>query len=169
MVRDPRDVCASRKARAGVGAFSPFVDAYIYRRYVRFIEKHLERQEDGGKGGIDLVRFEDLVQDSVEVGASLFSWLGMRFKQEYLFNRYSNNAYENGNGGSIVHSRSVEKWRDVLSAHEVALVEGVLEKELREYGYQRVSSPNLAGHVGVADLVVGTRYFSLLMRKNQGP
>jgi hypothetical protein len=152
IVRDPRDVLASKKTRrqtvwssekyAGQRekknlekAFDPVWDSLSWRSAIRAGQIAREKYPDK----IFSIRYEDLTRNPEEAVKKICSFLKMDFEPQMLDVSTRNSAVEekSENAQKGVVTTSVGRWRTVLSAAEAAVIQGKTGKEMDSLGYER--------------------------------
>ncbi len=165
VVRDPRAVIASRKTRQTKGCYSVLMDSFYLRIFLRSLREEISYQNETAEGRRLLVRYEDLVLYSENIGAWIFQSLGLKYRSEYLATQYVNSAYGGRIGASKIFSSSLTKWKTVLSRREVGLVESILAMEMVANGYVRETKGSLFKYLMFSDMVAGSK---MLLRRIKG-
>jgi hypothetical protein len=179
IVRDPRDVLASKKTRRlGVWtseryrpeqralkhlekAYDPLLDTLSWLSTVLALRRASARWP----GRFLSVRYEDLVADPEGRVREVCSFLGLDFEPEMLkipahvTDEWVADASDQS--GEIVQA-SVGRWRRVLAPAEVALCEAVTAKEMARLGYPR--SPVALRHAAMTPLLAARGAFELVRR-----
>ena len=152
LVRDPRAILASRKARstdqwrtarAASGAimnepavFDPILDSYNWRSAIR-AGTHAKRKYPGS---VLRVRYEDLVQEPSRIIEEICRFIGTWFDPQMLQVGWVNNTTTIAKSqiSPGIGKSAIEKWRASLSAGEIGIVQVILRKEMTLLGYQSV-------------------------------
>ena len=154
MVRDPRDVLASKKVRkqsdwAGrygetVGArmqlsrgYDPLRDSLGWRAAVRAGNEAAQRHP----GAILRLRYEDLVTAPEEQARRLCDFLGLTFAPDMLAVGWSNTTAQGGSGQAGIDRRAVGKWAGKLSADVISLCQRINRAEMAGLGYALQAEP----------------------------
>jgi hypothetical protein len=101
-----------------------------------------------GSGRIRLQRYEALATDPEASIDDLARWLGIDLEQAMAAPPMHNSSYDRFTRSAGVSTAPVERWREKLSATEIATVESLCAKTLTDLGYERVSPKGRA--LGVA-------------------
>jgi len=130
LIRDPRDVVASLKRmpwgdRTAIGNAKQWVDCTRGALKVRESQNYHE------------LHYEELVTDPEDSLRSICEFLGEAFEPEMLDpdDTQTARAWWFERAQKEVSTKRIEKWRDELSASEVALVEWVAGPVMHELGY----------------------------------
>lgn len=139
LVRDPRDVWASirsfdaQRGFYGFGRSPGQSEAEFLDAYLSSVRRRLDRMAaDADRTNTLLVRYEDLVGDLAGEAARLEGWLGVHLDPA---------AVESGRDAFRHHmttdspESSVQRWRQDLSAPEIAAVDAVLGEHLARLRY----------------------------------
>lgn len=118
LLRDPRDVFASQKAK--FGSRRPLASATYWSVHAR----HLAALEGDSERTL-LIRYEELVAAPAEILKGILRFLGLE-----------EGAAEALLAAVPVHSGSVGAWRDRLSEREVGSLEGACFEAMRDLGYE---------------------------------
>lgn len=165
IVRDPRDVLASKKTRRETvwttdryrpeererkhleKAYDPLWDAISWRSAIqagnRTYRTHPEQ--------IQRIRYEDLVAQPKQVVRQICEFLEITGDEDMLKVPPGNTAaWQERQDDTGIHVRSAGRWRKTLRSAEVALVQHVANKEMALLGYppQRLK-PDTHLHAGV--------------------
>ncbi len=149
LVRDPRGVLASRKARsteqwrsdrAASGAimnepvvFDPTLDSYKWRSVIRAGT----RAKHNYPGSVLRVRYEDLVQKPTRTIERICRFINIRFDAQMLKVSWVNSATSIAEPSDSrgIGTAAMEKWRDSLSEGEIGLAQVILRREMAIFGY----------------------------------
>ncbi|HXK39513.1 MAG TPA: sulfotransferase, partial [Candidatus Paceibacterota bacterium] len=148
IVRDPRDVLASKKTRrASVWtdrysaakqrmkhlekAYDPLWDALSWKSAVKAGELARERYGDQ----MHLIRYEDLVTDPSEVIKRTCDFLDMTFSPQMLEVEWANPAEWSRTGRAGVGSESVGRWEAKLGPAELALCQWLTKSQMSHLRY----------------------------------
>ena len=149
LVRDPRSVIASRKARsteqwrvarASSAAilnkpdeFDPILDSYRWRSAIRAGT----RAKKNYPGYVLRIRYEDLVQDPTLTIEEVCRFIGIRFDPNMLQVGWVNSASmsEKNQNTPGIGMAAIEKWRELLSAGEIGIIQWILRGEMTLLGY----------------------------------
>lgn len=162
IIRDPRDVLASKKTRLAAAAapeglppgramraqeqsFDPLWDALSWRSAVRAGAAGARRQP----GRWHRLRYEDLVAHGDRVARELLAFLGLAVVPGMLdVPRGAPADLGQAQVGPGISTTSVGRWSDVLTPAEVALCERAAGREMEALGYRRtypaVAAPAIA-------------------------
>lgn len=132
LIRDPRDILASKRKRTRRGgSFDPLWDSLAWKSAVRAGGDAARRHP----GLVLRVRYEDLVRDPAAEVRRICDFLGLSFAPDMLevgwINTTSASEQREGIGTS-----AVGKWRRVLSPAAVALAQSVTRDEMAVMGYE---------------------------------
>ncbi len=155
IVRDPRAVVASTR-RVHWGQQNPVAAAERWSRDQRLV---LRARLEFGDRRVMLVRYEDLVHDQVATVAGIAAFAdhgadvddgtpaadraavsggGVRLDDVY---RIHEQEWKSRVADPVTTDR-IDAWRDVLTTHEVAVVERVCRAEMAVLGYERTPGAN---------------------------
>ena len=179
VVRDPRDVLASKKTRRlgvwGTGryrpeqraskhlekAYDPLWDALSWKSTVLALRRASARWP----GRFLSIRYEDLVAEPEARVREICAFLGLEFDPELLNVARTNTAERGGHEPSQedgIVPASVGRWRRVLAPPEVALCEFLTRGEMARLGYARSSvAPR---HVALTPLLAARGGIELIRR-----
>lgn len=152
VVRDPRDVLASKKTRTATvwtsdrylpeqrrrkhfeKSFDPLWDAVCWKSAVRAGSEARDRRPKSWFR----VRYEDLVGDPEAVVQELCQFLGVAFSPGLLevARGIPADPDELACGKAGIASSSVGRWSGVLDSVETEICRRVCRREMRELGYQ---------------------------------
>lgn len=140
IVRDPRDVyCSLAKSRGDnnkEGTPDTFAAAW---RFSTLIAKWGERNVPNFK----IVRYEDLVQQPVQILKEICSHLRVDFLPELLSPTRAGNAWDgnsmHGKSFAGISPSSIGVYRNVLSQLEIAQLERRLQAPMRRFRYDRTA------------------------------
>lgn len=184
LVRDPRDVLASKKVRKQsdwserygeeVGArmqttkgYDPLRDSLGWRAAVRAGSDAARRYP----GALLRVRYEDLVSDPEAQARQIADFLDLSFHASMLAVSWSNTTVQNGSGAAAgIDRRAVGKWQGKLSPDVINLCQMINREEMEMLGYtlnevsfsSRAKAPYWLVRSGV-DLV--HRYYELVQAR----
>ena len=168
IIRDPRDILASKKTRRQTvwtkryrleqrsrkhleKAFDPLWDSLAWKSAIYAGEKARTKYPQS----CYTARYEDLVSQPAEVVQRICAFLDLPYDSRMLEIETRNSAdWEKSSdttNGITVHS--VGRWQDVLSLSEVALCQQVTNQEMRTYRYKLASIPPKA-RLGILVLVL---------------
>lgn len=128
-MRDPRAVVSSMLKRGDL-ASDVWKAAVEWRLYTDTIRQIIDKY--GAR--VKLVKYEDLVLDSVKVIGEICEFIGVEFCSTMQQGGESNSSYGQKNVG--IFSDSLERWRKELTTTELELVERIAGDGLVEYGYR---------------------------------
>jgi len=154
LVRDPRDVLASKKVRKQsdwserygdvVAArmqtskgYDPLRDSMGWRAAVRAGSEAAQRYP----GALLRVRYEDLVSDPEGQARHLADFLGLAYQPSMLAVGWSNTTIHNGTGSTGIDRRAVGRWRGKLSSDVVSLCQMINGEEMELLGYALQDEP----------------------------
>jgi hypothetical protein len=179
IVRDPRDVLASKKTRRA----DVSTDRYKAKeRYFKKLEKAYDPLWDtlswsaAIRAGMQLeqkhplqhyrIRYEDLVQNPRQEIIALCEFLGIPFLDELLAVEHHNPADIKSKQASGISQDSVERWKSVLSLPEVSVIQRLAKLEMKTLAYERAAVP-LASQVSSIGLYARSalEFFSRLYRR----
>ena len=173
IVRDPRDVLASKKTRrASVNtgryapekrarknlekAFDPIWDAVSWRSFVRAGARASEQMPDRYLR----LRYEDVVADPDEALRAVGSLVGIAPSGSPVQVNI-HNAADRAVRRSSIDARSVGRWRGVLSDEEASAIERITRTELAELQYPisdlAVSASKMVRLIGRSTIEPGLR------------
>lgn len=155
MVRDPRAVVASYKKWRNQGglpgsddadhdaklaaeaertrqSYHPLLLALLWRGQANAATAAHRRH---GSERVRVQRYEDLVEDPTESTKALTEWLGLDFEPSMLDVPMHNSSFSTFQEGRGVSSEAVDRWREVLSDAEVALIQRSCAGLMAEHGY----------------------------------
>lgn len=155
IVRDPRDILASKKTRRSdvwtskkyIGnrkkknlekAFDPFWDSLSWKSAIRAGQTAKEKYP----GRVHRIRYEDLVEKPEKEIRQMCSFLNIKFEPEMLNIKTHNSAEDNRSPASesgIVNT-SVGRWQDTLNASEAMMCQWVLSQEMEYLEYKRTKT-----------------------------
>lgn len=153
MVRDPRDIFATWRARDVRQQRKPTtLDAFAYTwsGSARLAEQNRRRY---GDDRYLVVRYEDLVQCPEQEIGRLVEFLGIH-EHPALFRpskvagafAWAGNSSRNETFAGI-DTGSVGRWRSALTSDEVSMVEAMVAGGMRQLGYIRETQTSLAVHL----------------------
>ena len=166
IVRDPRDVYASLKARGHLSTLSPALFALEWRTKEALIQRN-SRHFDKAL----TVRYEDLVNTTEDVLRDICHFLEVDFSGEMLsYHQRSTEYIDKGHSSLIfqkVSRKNALKWKDSLSLKESKVIEALTRPELGTHGYERVATANqlmTLFYWVVAGFFVGPRILQIVFR-----
>lgn len=162
MLRDPRAVVASyrdwrnrwfddqaiddalarriaQEERRTARSYHPLIIALMWRAAARRAAKAATTHGDS----VRLLRFEDLIAQPEIAVRQLCDWLDIAFEADALQVRVQNSSYAGADSERGFVPDFADRWRDRLSATEVALIEYVAGADMRRLGYM-MESPSPA-------------------------
>ena len=140
MVRDPRDILASKLRRSkGQGNYDPVWDSLSWRAAVHAGDN--ARQQYPGK--IMRVRYEDLVADPQSAARLLCEFLDLPFVDSMLSVNWINTSIE-GLESQGIGTGAMGKWRETLPASDVYICQQLTKREMVENNYPRERIPSAA-------------------------
>lgn len=134
--RDPRDVVVSLKRVPWIRC-SARSAAYVWARYASVLEEWTERQDSR----LLVVKYEDLVQDSVATLEKICQLLELRFEQAMADGQGDRRLVPGrellwkSHSIEKINSTRVGRWRDDLCHTEIAQVERIAGKSMTKLGY----------------------------------
>lgn len=155
LVRDPRDVLASKKVRKqsdwserygdAVAArmqaskgYDPLRDSLGWRAAVRAGTEAARRHP----GALLRVRYEDLVSDPEGQARRLADFLGLTYQPSMLAVGWSNTTVQSGAGPAAgIDRRAVGKWQSKLSPDVISLCQMINGEEMESLGYPLQNEP----------------------------
>lgn len=164
LVRDPRSILASRKARstdrwrstrAASGAividrviFDPTLDSFKWRSAISAGTRAKRKYP----GSVLRIRYEDLVQEPTRTIEEICRFIGIRYDPQMLQVGWVNSTTSIVNSpiSSGIGTAAMEKWRESLSAGEITIIQKILRLEMNLLGYPSVH----VGNRGLCELPV---------------
>jgi hypothetical protein len=154
IVRDPRDVLASKKTRRA----DVWTERYQAKdRYFKQLEKAYDPLWDtlswsaAIRAGMQLeqkhplqhyrIRYEDLVKNPRQEIMALCEFLGLPFLDELLNIEHHNPADMKSKQASGISQDSVERWKSVLSMTEVSVIQRLASLEMKNLAYENAVVP----------------------------
>lgn len=156
IIRDPRDVLASKKTRRlGVWesekyakdrwkkhlekGFDPFWDTLSWQSAIRAGQKAHEKYPDR----IFTVKYEDLTTNPEQKVREVCEFLDLRFEPEMLNITTRNTAEEISSEAEKkgIVTTSIGRWQKTLNMTEVAVCQWQVKKDLNNLGYLTTSVP----------------------------
>lgn len=139
VIRDPRDRYASVKKRLNATSRRIGVDTVKWLASVRIARKAAERYPDR----FMIVRYETLAQQPEETLQLVCDFIGEPYTPEMLTmsgaRRYheagANTSYEKVKPG-VISTRSIGRFRQVISAWEIAFIQTFARRTMAEFGYE---------------------------------
>lgn len=154
IVRDPRDILASKKTRRLTvwktdrykpeqklikhqeKAYDPFWDSLAWKSAIRAGWSAREKYPDR----VLSIRYEDLVSDVEAKVLEICDFLKLEFQSEMLNVSPGIPAEWGRRRNSGVHADSIGRWQRVLKPAEVALCQWLVKGEMHRLGYSRAPS-----------------------------
>jgi omega-hydroxy-beta-dihydromenaquinone-9 sulfotransferase len=182
IVRDPRDVLASKKTRRETvwstkryqekqrpwknleKAYDPLWDALSWKAAIQAGMGAQRKYADR----MFRIRYEDLVEDPQRELSKMCAFLGMEFEREMLDVPAGQPANADAQRGRGIAGDSVGRWTHVFSEPETALVQAVTEKEIRALGYD-YQPVRIAAKYRSVGLIAGSigEFFGRLVRRTR--
>lgn len=139
VIRDPRDRYASVKKRLNATSRRIGVDTVKWLASVRIARKAAERYPDR----FMIVRYETLAQQPEETLQLVCDFIGEPYTPEMLTmsgaRRYheagANTSYEKVKPG-VISTRSIGRYRQVISTWEIAFIQTFARRTMAEFGYE---------------------------------
>lgn len=150
LIRDPRAIYASMVARelryssasdASTAAIAGRRLGYLLLQYRRAANLH---RRYAGTGRYYLSRFEDVVGDAGRSIPALCAFLGIDVVTG-MFRPPGKDSSFRDSGRAGLDSAAMTAWRDYLGRGQCALIELLLGKEMRLFGYGRTSPGSIKG------------------------
>lgn len=155
IVRDPRDVLASKKTRRSdvwtsqkyaakrkrknlEKAFDPLWDSLSWQSAIRAGQMTSKNYPNR----FHRIKYENLVKDSEKEVRQMCSFLKMEFEPEML-NVKTHNSAENSKPSDTkrgIVKTSVGRWQNTLSASEAMMCQWLLGKEMKYLGYEMTAA-----------------------------
>jgi hypothetical protein len=141
VARDPRAIVAARQSmqmQMGEVSHHMLADVYWLDRSLAAGRRNLAVL---GPERYHILRYEDLVERPEEVMTRLASFIGIEFTEALLIPTecsllaVANSAYAQGRTAGRIHRRSLHRYKEQLSAEDLALVTGLTRRYARPYGY----------------------------------
>jgi len=144
MIRDPRGMIASTKKYSSTIINAPQISrlASNWNRCIVSYESTRRRLPSR----IDIVRYEDLVENSRKELERLCEFLNIEFRESMLeFDKCTTGAYGNfprhnssfeKKESELIFTSSVNKWKDVLNENEISLINSICGELMKKYGYE---------------------------------
>lgn len=134
LVRDPRDILASKKRRAARGgSYDPVWDSLSWKTAVR---AGIEAQKKCPSHHLR-VRYEELVFRPEETTVQICDYLGLQFDPNMLSVGWINSTTVGGQETSDrIGTDAVGKWRHLLPKADLAACQWLAREELRASGYE---------------------------------
>ena len=160
MMRDPRSTVASMNAYLFLTNDTTF-NAKVWRDAGTIGRRQVQRHVPAGQR-LD-VKYEDLILDPQRVLEKVCSFIGEDFHPDMLSFYKTSADYADTTGSSRLHepiSGDPEAWRTRLTEKQVAIIEAVCRRPMKEQGYHRSGRalhPVEAGTVMAKLAYVGAR------------
>lgn len=182
IIRDPRDVLASKKLRRSATwldhrsggsddkkavlklqtGYDPILDTMGWRAAVRASAKAKERYPNS----VCQIRYEDFVTDPVKVTKELCDFLRLDFAPDLLQVSWGNTTTRSQWSKSGISAAAIGKWESVLSPESVNLCQRVAILEMREMSYQTAPASKLVQFRSMFSLFnTGFELFSRIFRR----
>lgn len=153
IVRDPRDVLASKRSRQAEewvqqsnaerrdvkkiqAGFDPLWDALAWRSAVNAVQAAQAKYPDH----VLSIRYEDLVTAQEATVRRISDFIELPFSADLLDVVWANSTTQQ-QGSRGMSAASVGKWQKKLSPAMVALAQAVVHKEMRQLHYEPVAVP----------------------------
>lgn len=141
IIRDPRAIVASRNYGKYMEATaSRYPIFFIIRTWRRTVANYILNRD---KEKYMMIKYEDMVRHPEETLNRICNILGVEFSEDILdFNRYRDrkgNKWEPNSSFEVpmtISTSSVNKWKDVLSAEEIEVIEYFCQTELEDMGHE---------------------------------
>ena len=150
LVRDPRDILASKAIRRSeswlsqfdseiraqkqfASGFDPLWDSLGWKSAIHASDESRARYPQA----IHRVRYEDLVTNPQAELERICAFLGLGFTEEMLKVSWINTTVDNKASARGIASDSVAKWQRILSSGDVALCQWIVGEEMERLGYAR--------------------------------
>lgn len=154
ILRDPRDILASKKKRQQASrsaphenrvralerVYDPFWDALEWRFAVRAGQRARAAHPDR----LYSVRYEDLVRQPETIVQGVCAFLGLDFTPQMLDVRWWNTAEGDRSDRKGIVSDALGRWAQTLTPAEVGLAQRVTGAAFRQAGYAPVPVPRHA-------------------------
>lgn len=154
LIRDPRDVLASKKLRCSASwidhrsggdddqkavrklqtGYDPILDTMGWRSAVQASIKANRRYPNS----VCQIRYEDFVNDPVKMTKELCDFLHLDFTPDLLQVGWGNTTTSTQRSKSGISAAAVGKWRSTLNPDAVNLCQRVAMLEMQEMDYQTV-------------------------------
>ncbi|MEW5803128.1 MAG: sulfotransferase [bacterium] len=135
IVRDGRDIYLSFKKKNHPAASSVPGSALEWNVKLSLISRGLEAQRDS----VIEVRYEDLLQNPLQVIKRICTFLGITFENEMLeYWKRSSEFIDQQHSDLIfkpIQASNTSRWKTLMSQTELAQYEFFAKKKLKEYGY----------------------------------
>lgn len=172
MVRDPRDVLASRKTlrdqiwttdryspevriqRDLQRSYDPWLECLSWRQAVRAGSRGREARQERWLR----IRYEDLVRESRPTVRELCKFLGISFDEKLLkVGRGIPGDIANRSNELGISGTSLGRWQNTLDDREVATCQVLCRREMRELSYEFVQTHTTAARVMSVGAIRATR------------
>lgn len=150
VVRDPRDTYVSyARKRADISA--PITAERFVPHWARSVATWKRHESDPRTM---MIRYEDLLREPRATLERVCRWLHIDFDEVLLRPTkfgvpWVGNSYH-GDRFEQISTAPIGRWKDNLSADELAVIEGFLGKEMQILGYERARAGSLAGGFATA-------------------
>ena len=145
MIRDPRGIFSSKKNSINTGTGKTFENepirsGFMWKEYIRRIEHlRLVFPED-----VYFVKYEEVLRDEERAMRDLASFIGMEVSlSETNFVIHERYSKIHSNVGKSLIGDNDKKWMKKLSKSEIKLLEIICAKEMKNFGYDQISSMSL--------------------------
>ena len=170
LVRDPRDILASKRSRhtkewtnrfadeenhftSLSTGFDPCWDTLAWKSAIRAVDQAKAQHPES----ILRVRYEDLVSDPVTVVQRICAFLGITYRDAMLDVGWINTTTQAVQGSRGISAASTGKWKQQLTPEMVALCQLLAKRELQAMHYNfttvtlatRLKMPLLIGRSGM--------------------
>lgn len=143
MIRDPRATCASKNVKS---AKYPWI--FLVRQWRKLATfAWIDDQFSDYKDRVFLMNFESLINEPLKQAQKICEFLEIEF-HENLVNPttfvdgdekpwHQNSSHFHGK--QEFNSRSIDRWKDILSPAQIVFIENLCFAEMRAYGYERIT------------------------------
>ncbi|MDQ4129361.1 MAG: sulfotransferase, partial [Actinomycetota bacterium] len=161
LIRDPRDVVASRLDALREGSWSSQQRDYSKAEELNAFTRHLaeeylkvvsqvQRAYDAHPGIKTLVRYEDLRYDTAGTMDAMYRALGIAFDRDKLEAAVAKHSWEripttDKGSGKFYRKARPGSWKEDLSADQASLVEGITASVLNRYYRPGTPAQTLSG------------------------
>jgi len=141
IIRDPRAVCASKKASSR--AYPWLFLARQWRKLAALAWSYQQRNWDFSQRVL-LVKYENLIRNPKKIAKNICKFLEIDFDQQMTNPRnfvdgrgekwLQNTSF--GNGKREFDTDSINKWQDTLTDYEIGYIESLCGPEMKLHGYE---------------------------------
>lgn len=147
LVRDPRDILASKHARQAEewvqrnraresaarlrAGYDPLWDAFAWKSAIRATDRARQKRP----GQIIRLRYEDLVQEPEREVQRICTFLHLPFLPTMLDVAWTNSTVESTSSRRGISGASIGKWQKWLRPEEVALCQQIAQREMLDNDY----------------------------------